>query len=143
MLSVAVHKDIAEYQPKIIGKLTARTLGCICAALGLSLIAGLYMYFVLGLDVSQFQVVIMAISLPFWAMGFWRPQGMKAELFAKYWIEYNFTKKQIRNVPSFKLIGYVNMADERKELKPYDKEQRKLSRTPGIEAYSPKAGRVL
>ena len=68
---------------------------------------------------------------------------MKAEVFAKYWIEYNFTKKQILYVPSFKLIGYVEKADERKEMKVYDKEQRKLSRTPGIEAYSPKAGRVL
>ena len=26
MLSVAVHKDIAEYQPKIVGKMTMRTL---------------------------------------------------------------------------------------------------------------------
>lgn len=25
MLSVAIHKDIAEYQPKVIGKLTGRT----------------------------------------------------------------------------------------------------------------------
>lgn len=36
MLSVAIHKDIAEYQPKVIGKLTGRTLISITVALGLS-----------------------------------------------------------------------------------------------------------
>lgn len=35
MLSVAIHKDIAEYQPKVIGKLTGRTLISITVALGL------------------------------------------------------------------------------------------------------------
>ena len=33
MLSVAVHKDIAEYQPKIVGKMTMRTLVSITGAL--------------------------------------------------------------------------------------------------------------
>ena len=47
MLSVPVHKDIGEYEPKIIGKMTARTLICVLGALGLSVIAGLYMYFVI------------------------------------------------------------------------------------------------
>lgn len=37
MLSVAIHKDIAEYQPKVIGKLTGRTLISITVALGLSI----------------------------------------------------------------------------------------------------------
>lgn len=37
MLSVAIHKDIAEYQPKVIGKLTGRTLISITVALGLTL----------------------------------------------------------------------------------------------------------
>ena len=72
MLSVAVHKDIAEYQPKIIGKLTLRTLLCIVCAVGISLIVGLYLYFVLGFDPTDFEVLILAISMPFWAMGFWR-----------------------------------------------------------------------
>lgn len=143
MLSVGVHKDIAEYQPKIIGKLTLRTLLCIVCAVGISLIVGLYLYFVLGFDPTDFEVLILAISMPFWAMGFWRPRGMKAETFAKYWIEYNFTRKNISYTPSFKLMGYVERNDERKAVKVYDKEQRKLSKQPGIEAYSPKSGRIL
>lgn len=143
MLSVAVHKDIAEYQPKIVGKLTLRTLGCISAALGLSVLTGLYITFVLGLDVSDFEVLIIIISIPFWAMGFWKPQGMKAEVYAKYWLEFNFTKKHIAYIPTYKLMGYGERRDERKETRVYDKEQRKLSKQPGIEAYSAKAGRVI
>ena len=41
MLSVAVHKDIAEYQPKIVGKMTMRTLVSITGALSVSVLAGL------------------------------------------------------------------------------------------------------
>ena len=44
MLSVAVHKDIAEYQPKIVGKMTMRTLVSITGALSVSVLAGLYIY---------------------------------------------------------------------------------------------------
>ena len=43
MLSVAVHKDIAEYQPKIVGKMTMRTLVSITGALSVSILAGLYL----------------------------------------------------------------------------------------------------
>lgn len=65
MLSVAVHKDIAEYQPKIVGKMTMRTLVSITGALSVSVLAGLYIYFVLGLNVSDCTYFIYAVSLPF------------------------------------------------------------------------------
>lgn len=86
MLSVPVHKDIGEYEPKIIGKMTARTLICVLGALGLSVIAGLYMYFVIGVNPGDYMMVIYALSLPFWACGFLRPHGMKFEQFAMYWL---------------------------------------------------------
>lgn len=50
MLSVAIHKDIAEYQPKVIGKLTGRTLISITVALGLSVAVAVYMNLVLKID---------------------------------------------------------------------------------------------
>lgn len=62
MLSVAVHKDIAEYQPKIVGKMTMRTLISITGALSVSVLAGLYIYFVLGLNVSDCTYFIYAVS---------------------------------------------------------------------------------
>lgn len=63
MLSVAVHKDIAEYQPKIVGKMTMRTLVSITGALSVSVLAGLYIYFVLGLNVSDCTYFIYAQQL--------------------------------------------------------------------------------
>lgn len=50
MLSVAIHKDIAEYQPKVIGKLTGRSLISITVALGLSIAVAVYMNLVLKID---------------------------------------------------------------------------------------------
>lgn len=143
MLSVAIHMDIAEYKPKVYFGLTGRTLACCAAALGIWTCTGLYITFVLGLDVSDFQVVGMILSMPFWAMGFWKPNGMKAEVFAKYWIEYNFTRKNIQYKPAYRLAYDAEQEDKRKEPGVYDKEQRKLSKLPGIEAYSAKAGRVI
>lgn len=143
MLSVAIHKDVGEYQPKIIGKLPIRTLVCIVGAVGMSLLTAAYITFVLGLQTSDFMVLIYAISIPFWLCGFMRPQGLKFEVFAKYWLEYNFITKHILYSPSFKLAGFDERCDHRKEGKVYDKELRKLANLPGIEAYSPKAGRVL
>ena len=144
MLSVAVHKDVGEYQPKIIGKLTLRTLVCISGAIGISILAALYMTFILGLQVSDNMFIIYAISIPFWLCGFMRPQGMKFEVFARLWLEYNFTQKRLFYIPAFKLAGIDSddVLEKRKESK-YDKELRKLYSEPGIEAYSAKAGRIL
>ena len=69
MLSVTVHKDIAEYQPKVVGKMTGRTLISIVGALGVSVLTGVYLYFVLGLNPGDYMMVIYAVSLPFWC---WR-----------------------------------------------------------------------
>lgn len=77
MLSVAVHKDIAEYQPKVVGKMTGRTLASIAGALGCSVLTGLYIYFVLGWNVGDNMMLIYAVSLPFWCCGFIRPKGIR------------------------------------------------------------------
>lgn len=100
MLSVAVHKDIAEYQPKIVGKMTMRTLVSITGALSVSVLAGLYIYFVLGLNVSDCTYFIYAVSLPFWCVGFVKPCGMPFEQFAPLWLKANFTNDRIFYKPS-------------------------------------------
>lgn len=100
MLSVAVHKDVGEYQPKVIGKMTARTLVSIAGALGCSLLAGLYIYFVLGLNPGDNMFIIYAVSLPFWCCGFIRPHGMPFEQFAPLWLRANFENDHIFYKPS-------------------------------------------
>lgn len=142
MLSVAVQKDIAEYQPKVVGKLTSRTLLSLVGALGLSVLAALYIYFVLGLSVGDYMMVIYAVSLPCWCCGFVRPRGMPFERFVPLWLRAELGDDRIPYVPSMRLAGLVGRAGtERKRV--YDKRYRKQCGLRGIEAYSPRAGRVL
>lgn len=143
MLSVGIHKDIGEYEPKYFAKMGKRTIICVCGAVGSCLASAWYIMFVLGLQPSDFSFVIFGISIPFWLCGFFKPHGLKFEVFARYWLEYNFETKHIHNIPSFKLAGFDERCDQRKERKIYDKELRKLANEPGIEAYSPKARRVI
>ena len=146
MLSVAVHKDISEYQPKVIGKLTLRTLLSIVGALGCSVIAAFYIYFVLGLDVGEHVVIIYAVSLPFWCCGFVRPKGLPFEQFAPLWLKANFTNDRIFYVPSMQLAGIGKSSDQltsERKGKVYGKFYRKQRSCKGIESYSPRAGRVI
>lgn len=144
MLSVAVHKDIAEYQPKVVGKLTLRTLVSIAGALGCSILTGLYIYFVLGWNVGDNMILIYIVSLPFWCCGFFRPSGMMFEHFAMQWLRANFGISRIFYIPSMQLSGLIGQSgDNRKKGKVYGKQYRKQCSLKGIEAYSPRAGLVI
>lgn len=145
MLSVAVHKDIAEYQPKVVGKMTGRTLASIAGALGCSVLTGLYIYFVLGWNVGDNMMLIYAVSLPFWCCGFIRPKGMPFEQFAALWLKANFGLERIFYVPSMQLSGLIGSPDGKnvKKGRVYGKHYRKQCALKGIEAYSPRAGRVI
>lgn len=145
MLSVAVHKDIAEYQPKVVGKMTGRTLASIAGALGCSVLTGLYIYFVLGWNVGDNMMLIYAVSLPFWCCGFIRPKGMPFERFAVLWLKANFGVERIFYVPSMQLSGLIGPSDGKnvKKGRVYGKHYRKQCSLKGIEAYSPRAGRVI
>lgn len=144
MLTVPVHKDIGEYEPKIIGKMTARTLICVGGALGLSVIAGVYMYFVIGVSPGDHMMVIYALSLPFWACGFLRPHGMKFEQFAMYWFLHNFSCTTLHYRPTMYKIGLAeDYGAKIKKGEIYERKYRKLLKRNGIECYSPREGRVL
>ena len=79
MLTAPVHKDIGEYTEKVVGKLSARTLTCVAGGILSSFAAAAGSYFLLGIQVSDAALPVMAASMPFWLLGFWRPRGLKAE----------------------------------------------------------------
>ena len=79
MLSVAVHKDIGEYTEKVVGKLSARTLACTAGGLASSVATAATLNLALGVPVDAATLPVMAASMPFWLMGFWRPKGLTAE----------------------------------------------------------------
>lgn len=81
MLSVSVHKDIGEYTEKVVGKLSARTLACTIGGLASSAAAAAVANLAFGVPVDAATLPVMAASMPFWLMGFWRPKGLPAEKF--------------------------------------------------------------
>lgn len=64
-LRIPVQKDIGEYEEKIVGKMSLRTLACVSLGFGSAVGAAAF--------------PIMLCSMPFWLAGFWRPFGMRAE----------------------------------------------------------------
>lgn len=145
MLSVVVHKNIAEYQPKVVGKLTMRTLISLVGALGSSVLTALYIYFVLGWNVGDCMILIYAVSLPFWLCGFFHPKGMTFEQFLPLWIKAKLNTDRIFYTPSLYLSGLVRTPEHtsREKGKIYDKQYRKERGLKGIEAYAPRAHRVI
>lgn len=88
MLSVAVHKDISEYQEKIVGKLSARTLSCVALGLGASVAVAAALNLAAGVAPSDASLPVVACSVPFWLMGFWRPCGVPPERFVPLWARW-------------------------------------------------------
>ncbi len=142
MLSVAVHKDVAEYKPKIIGKLTLRTLLSIAGAVGSAVLAGIYLHFVLGINVASNSFLIYIVSTPFWLIGFWSPKGMKFEEFLAAWLRHKLSNNRLNYIPSMIKIGYASNITKRRKEKIYVKAYRKLIKLKGIECYSPRAGKI-
>lgn len=81
-LQIPIQKDIGEYEEKIVGKLSFRTLICVVGGFGSAIAVAALCHFLLGIDPSNAALPVMCASIPFWLAGFWRPFGMRAEKFA-------------------------------------------------------------
>lgn len=101
MLSLPIQKDIAEYEPKIIGKLTKRTLACTACAIGAALLTAFYLNAVICVEIDDWGWLVVAAALPFWAVGFWRPDGMKVEEWLPLWIKHALGKDRILYVSAW------------------------------------------
>lgn len=99
MLSVAVHKDISEYQEKIVGKLSARTLACVALGLGVSVAAAAALNLAAGVAPSDASLPVVVCSVPFWLMGFWRPCGMPPERFVPLWARWVLSEEAMTYRP--------------------------------------------
>ncbi|MBB3170781.1 PrgI family protein [Parvibacter caecicola] len=88
MLSVSVHKDIGEYTEKVVGKLSARTLACTAGGLVTAVAVAAVANVGLGVSVDAMTLPVMAASMPFWLLGFWRPKGLVPEKFMPLFAEH-------------------------------------------------------
>lgn len=80
-LQIPIQKDIGEYQEKIVGKMSLRTLLCVAGGFSCAIAVSAIVYFAFHIEVGNATLPIMAAALPFWLAGFWRPYGMKLEEF--------------------------------------------------------------
>lgn len=133
MLSVTVHKDISEYTEKVVGKLSARTLACVAGGLLASIGAAAGVYFGLGISVSDATLPVMAVSMPFWLAGFWRPKGMKAEKFLPLYIEHVFGDGKLAYATTPRMGSVVDAIRCPKT----DRKARKESKRKGAERREP------
>lgn len=81
-LQIPIQKDIGEYEEKIVGKLSFRTLVCVAGGFGSAILVAAICHFWIGIEVADVAFPVMCASIPFWLAGFWRPFGMRAEKFA-------------------------------------------------------------
>lgn len=143
MLSVPVHKDVTEYQPKVIGGLTARTIICIGAAVGCALAFGMLCTFVFHVDINDVIYLVWLAAAPAALLGFYTPHGMNFEKFAPLWLAHNFNEQCLvyvsaSNRGEFKAEKAAlekEYADGRKKAN--GKELSRLNRTNGIEMWEP------
>lgn len=142
MITVPVHKDVYNYEPKVVMMLTKRTL--VFSALAVACGLALYFLVTAALRVpSSYALYLVVIgTLPLWYLGFARPYDMKPETLAPFWLRQRFTDQKITYTSCAALAararaeeagkGYVTDAQP-----PIQPSYAKLRRTRGIEAYDP------
>ena len=94
-LQIPVQKDIGEYEEKIVGKMSLRTLACVTGGFGSAVAAAAFSYLVLGIEVANAAFPVMCASIPFWLAGFWRPYGMRAETFAPLFANHHLKDQKL------------------------------------------------
>lgn len=130
-LQIPIQKDIGEYEEKVIGKMSFRTLVCVTGGFGTAIAVACGCWFLLGVEPSNAAFPVMCASLPFWLAGFWRPYGMKAEKFAPLFAAHHLHDQHLlyispaREIPRAPIPG-----------KPSRKARRR-ARKKGAEAYEP------
>ena len=131
-LSTAVQKDVSEYKSKIVGKLSARALVTIACAIGSSVGLALWLWFVLGVDPTDFGFFIMLVAVPSWLFGFYKPDGMDFEKWLPRWFEHRFGKSYL-TYQSFQRKSGIYKSVAADEEKCID-----VSKIKGHEAYEAK-----
>lgn len=130
-LQIPIQKDIGEYEEKIVGKLSFRTLVCVAGGFGSAILMAAICHFWIGIEVADAAFPVMCASIPFWLAGFWRPFGMHAEKFAPLlFSHYMKNQKLLYESPADKSILHIEAGRPTRRAKG-------ISRRKGAEANEP------
>lgn len=134
-LQIPIQKDIGEYDEKIVGKLTLRTLCCL--ALGFSAAVAVAAVAHLGLmaDVSAMTLPIMAAALPFWLAGFCKPYSLPFERFVPLLASHALNNQSLvyRSCAAIEKASHPNGKKPRKKTQ----HEKRAFRKKGSENYEP------
>lgn len=134
-LQIPIQKDIGEYDEKIVGKLTLRTLCCL--ALGFSAAVAVAAVAHLGLkaDVSAMTFPIMVAALPFWLAGFCKPYGLPFERFVPLLASHALNNQALtyRSCAAIEKAGLMPEGKPRKRTR----REKRAFRKKGSENYEP------
>lgn len=98
-LQIPIQKDIGEYQEKIVGKMSFRTLVCVAGGFASAIAVACFVYLVLGIPVANATLPVMAAAIPFWLAGFWRPYRMRLEEFLPLFLDHKTECQHMEYVP--------------------------------------------
>lgn len=134
-LQIPIQKDIGEYDEKIVGKLTLRTLCCLALGFSTAVAVAAVLHLGLKVDVSAMTLPIMAAALPFWLAGFCKPYGLPFERFVPL-LASHALNNQVLVYRSCAAIEKATVMPEKKPRKRTRREKRAF-RKKGSENYEP------
>lgn len=137
-LQIPIQKDIGEYQEKIVGKMSFRTLVCVAGGFGSAIAAACIVYFAFGVPVANATLPVMAAALPFWLAGFWRPFGMKLEDFLPLFADYHLNIQHMQYRPCAAIEWPAQEAKRPKQTR----RKRRSFKKKGGELYEPSIGQT-
>lgn len=150
MVSAPVHKDVYNYEPKVLFILTARTLAFTGAALALGIVVGAICLGALGLSTDVAIYPIMCVALPVFLFGYARPHKMKPEELLPYLLRAVYLPQRLDYAPQGELARDLAASGHyrkpRKTRRPTDAEKRpqgvhrhyaRVRRLRGIESVYP------
>lgn len=134
-LQIPIQKDIGEYDEKIVGKLTLRTLCCLALGFSSAVAVAAVLHLGLKVDASAMTLPIMAAALPFWLAGFCKPYGLPFEKFVPLLASHALNNQSL-TYRSCAAIEKAALMPERKPRKRTRREKRAF-RKKGSENYEP------
>lgn len=118
MIEVEINEDVRKYKPKFIGPFTTRQVICLVLGGGSVIFTYQFLHPFLTSDITTF--LCMLISIPFMAVGWIEPYGMKMEDFARTTVislilAPNVRKYKVENSYNAKLLSERNKKKKKRK----------------------------
>lgn len=108
MVTVAVHKDVLNYEPHVAFGMSRRKLTYMGIAIAMGLVVGWLCIGVAGMGTDVAIYPIMICAIPFFFLGFMKPYNMQTTDFVSFWLMATWLEQQLPYVSTPNLRGQVD-----------------------------------